>query len=217
MTANVIPFTSEPEQNAALPSVVRHLAEGGLIACPTETVYGFGCAPDPTPLRELAALKQRQPGRPFLMLVFAAEDIPDVVWSPAAKRLANAFWPGPLTLVLAAPDCELPEEVRGLGGSIAVRMTSHAGIRRLLKVWRRPLASTSANAPGDEPAASAAAILDGIAAFRTAGNIVILDGGVLPPSQPSTIVDCVAQPPYLRREGAIDRAQLERIVHDIDT
>lgn len=216
MTAETVAFASTGAQAEAMPRIVRHLKQGGLIACPTETVYGFSCAIDPEPLRRLRELKQRDAGQPFLLLVRDASDVAGAVWTEPATRLAVAFWPGPLTLVLPASS-KLPVHVRGPGGTIAIRATSHAGMRLLLRAWRKPLTSTSANRPKEPPAISAAAVRSALEAVRAPGHILILDGGELPPSAPSTIVDCSKQPPRLLREGAIATEDLERIIHDLDT
>jgi L-threonylcarbamoyladenylate synthase len=198
--------------------VVRHLHAGGLIACPTETVYGFGCAPDPGPLQTLVGLKQRESAKPFLLLVLDAEQVAGAEWTDAARALAAAFWPGPLTLALAVPaSAALAEGLRGPEGTIAVRATSHAGMRALLQAFGRPITSTSANLRGQMPALDAEGVRAVLDTFDGEGAIIVLDGGRLPPSPPSTIVDCSVLPPRLVRDGAIARADLKRVVHDIDT
>src|SRR5690606_20055887 len=109
----------------------------------------------------------------------------------------------PLTLVLADPDGTFPPGVRSDAGAVAVRRTSHPVAARLVELLGEPLTSTSANPPGGEPAA------DGDAAFRAAveagagGETWVLDAGPLPPSPPSTIVDCTGSPPRVRRVGAM--------------
>ena len=210
----IIPFTSAAEVRSAVPVVGAHLARGGLIAYPTETVYGLGSAPDAGSLRSLAGLKGRPAHKPFLLLVsgrLMAESY-GLQFNPAARALSDAFWPGPLTLVLAGGEGRLPDGLRGPEGGIAVRHTSHQGIASLVAALGFPLTSTSANHPGEATAAGA----DGIATLFhdaiAAGDLLVLDGGVLGNVPPSTIVDCTGSVPVLIREGALPRAELRRAV-----
>lgn len=217
MNAAMVPFATSDEQAAAVQSVVRHMRKGGLIATPTETVYGLSCAPDPTPLARLAKLKEREAGQAFLVLVRDPADVDGVVWTEPARRLASAFWPGPLTLVLEVRGGILPPQLAGPGRTLAIRATPHEGVRLLLQVLGRPMPSTSANPRGQPPARSADAVYQWMRAEPGDEPILILDGGTLAATQPSTIVDCSGPEPRLLREGALERAELERIVNDFDT
>jgi L-threonylcarbamoyladenylate synthase len=145
------------------------------------------------------------------------DDALKVTWTEGARQLASAFWPGPLTLVLAARKSDLPGAVFGPGGTLAIRATPHEGVRALIRAWGKPLPSTSANPRGQPPAQSAAAVYEWLHNVTADDHMMILDGGTLPASRPSTIVDCSGRKPRLLREGSIVRAELERIVHDIDT
>jgi len=209
-----LPFITSEDIDRAIPLVRDHLAAGGLLAYPTETVYGLGSAPTEVALDALARLKGRPPKKPFLLLV-SSEKMPEewgLVYSRAASALAAAFWPGPLTLVLRGGEGRLPDRLRGAEGGIGVRYTSHRGIRRLIEACQMPLTSTSANRPGGPPAAGAAGV-DALFpdAVRT-GELLVLDGGVLGNVPPSTLVDCTEQIPRLVREGAIPRGELRRAV-----
>jgi L-threonylcarbamoyladenylate synthase len=144
------------------------------------------------------------------------DDAPKVTWTEAARQLASAFWPGPLTLVLAARKSDLPGTLFGPEGTLAIRATPHEGVRALIRAWGKPLPSTSANPRGQPPAESAAAVYEWLRNVMADDHMMILDGGTLPASRPSTIVDCSGRKPRLLREGSIVRAELERIVHDID-
>ncbi len=133
-----------------------------------------------------------------------------LVFTPAAHALAEAFWPGPLTLVLKGGEGKLPDALRGPEGGIAVRHTSHKAVARLIALLDQPLTSTSANRPGLPPAPGAEQI---VAMFRPeyqAGELLVLDGGTLGNVPPSTIVDCTSARPSLIREGALPRAELRR-------
>lgn len=211
---NPLPFVTDAEVEAAVPAVAAHLAAGRLLAYPTETVYGLGSAPREDALVRLAALKQRPPRKPFLLLVASREMAErwGLVFGPAARAMADAYWPGPLTLVLPGGEGRLPDQLRGPEGGIAVRHTGHAGMRRLIAALGHPVTSTSANRPGGPPAPGAARVL---ALFKDAvdsGELLVLDGGVLGNVPPSTLVDCTGPVPVLVREGAIPRPELRRRV-----
>jgi L-threonylcarbamoyladenylate synthase len=207
-----LPFRSEPEIDAAIPGIVAHLERGGLLAYPTETVYGLGSTPSVPGLSALSRLKGRAPGKPFLLLVSgpAMAEEWGLVMSPSARALSEAFWPGPLTLVLRGGEGRLPDELRGKEGGIAVRHTSHAGIARLVAAMGRPLTSTSANRPGTPAAPGPDRIRDVFGPEIDRGELLVLDGGVLGNVPPSTLVDCTGPMPRLVREGAIPRDELRR-------
>jgi L-threonylcarbamoyladenylate synthase len=207
-----VPFRTEAEVTAALDPTVAHLRAGGLIAYPTETVYGLGSRPRTAEVQALARLKGRRPDKPFLLLV-ADRDMAEaqgLAFNEAASALARAFWPGPLTLVLPGGGGRLPDALRGPEGGIAVRWTSHRGMARLARALGEPVTSTSANLPGAPPAPGAEAIARDFAAALEAGTLLVLDGGVLGNSPPSTVVDCTQPAPRLIREGALPLAVLRR-------
>ena len=208
----MLPFRSDAEIEAAIPVVRDHLAGGGLLAYPTETVYGLGSEPSVAALEALARLKGRAPDKPFLLLVSDRKMVEQwgLVLTAAARALAAAFWPGPLTLVLPGGEGKLPDQLRGREGGIAVRHTSHAGIARLVAATGTPLTSTSANRPGEPPAPGADRIREAFADEVARGELLVLDGGVLGNVPPSTLVDCTSPVPRLVREGAIPRAELRR-------
>lgn len=207
-----VPFRSAAEIAAAVPLVREHVAGGGLLAYPTETVYGLGCAPDAAALAALAGLKGRPARKPFLLLVsgrpMAAEY--GLAFTAAATALADAFWPGPLTLVLAGGEGRLPDALRGPEGGIAVRHTSHAGMATLVRELGFALTSTSANRPGHPTAPGVDGIVEDFGDAIATGQLLVLDGGVLGNVPPSTIVDCTGPVARLVREGALPRGELRR-------
>ena len=209
---NPVPFAREGEIDAALPAIVSHLRAGGLIAYPTETVYGFGSRAVLPDVQALARLKGRRSDKPFLLLV-SDRQMPEaygLAFNAAASALARAFWPGPLTLVLPGGGGRLPDLLRGPEGGIAVRWTSHPGMARLVAALHEPITSTSANLPGQPPAPGAPAIVRDFAAAVEGGTLLVLDGGVLGNSPPSTVVDCTHAAARLVREGALTLADLRR-------
>jgi L-threonylcarbamoyladenylate synthase len=199
---------------AAIPDVVVHLVRGGLIAYPTETVYGLGSGTAPGAVAALAALKGREPGKPFLLLIAGLEMLggSGLRLTEAADRLASAFWPGPLTVVLPGGEGVLPGTLRGPEGGIAVRWTSHAGTAQLIAVLGSPITSTSANRPRHPAALEAGEVVREFGAAEREGRLLILDAGRLAASEPSTVVDCTGTVPRVIRKGAISTARLRSIV-----
>lgn len=203
--SRLIPYGTAAERAAAAESVGAHLRGGGVVAYPTETVYGLGCALDPRALATLAAFKG---DRPFLLLIAGPEQAPALAWTEDARRLAARFWPGPLTLALDDPGGRYPPQVRGPDGAVAVRVSPHPAIPALLAAAGGPVTSTSANRPGEAPSDRAA---DAAGAAASIPGLLVLDGGALPASRPSTIVRCGGTVRLLR-EGAVTRNDLERVV-----
>ncbi len=210
----MIPFRTPKEIADALPAVVTHLARRGIIAYPTETVYGLGSITSAAAVERLAALKGREPGKPFLLLVASRRMLLGVGLrlTDAAERFAAAFWPGPLTLVLPGGEGVLPDALRGPEGGIAVRWTSHAGAAHLIQTLGSPITSTSANRPRQPALMQPAAIEQGFAEAVAERTLLVLDAGTLASSPPSTLVDCMGNAPRLVREGAIATGRLKAIV-----
>ena len=186
------------------------LRSGGVIALPTETFYGLAVDPaSTTGVTRLLELKGYPLGRSLLLLADSldqANELCHLRRSASALALADAFWPGPLTLVLPAvqgidlPACPL--------GSVAVRVPGAEAPRRLARELGRPVTGTSANTAGAPPAECAA---DVRTAFPT-GLELILDGGATPGGKPSTLLDLTGSRPRMLREGAVSRSQLEELL-----
>jgi L-threonylcarbamoyladenylate synthase len=215
--ARGVPFWSLPEIEASIAGTLAHLAEGGIVAYPTETVYGFGGAIDSASVERLVAMKHRPSGKPFLLLISGSEMIErlGLHLSRAASQLAARFWPGPLTLVLSGGERRVSPRLRGPEGGIAVRWTSHPGLQRLISAMGDPLTSTSANRPGLPPAMSAGDVLSSWSAEIASGTIRLLDGGTLEASAPSTVVDCTTKRLRVIRPGAIAASALRESVPDL--
>jgi L-threonylcarbamoyladenylate synthase len=213
----VVPFWAAPEIEASLGPVIAHLQAGRVLAYPTETVYGFGGAVDHDAVEQLVALKGRPPGKPFLLLVSSSEMVAglDLRLLPYAAQLAARHWPGPLTLVLPGGEGRIPPRLRGPEGGVAVRWTSHPGIARLLQAYGDPITSTSANRPGVPPAMSATEVVEQWTDAIARGRLMVLDGGRLTESPPSTVVDCTGVHPRVIRPGAISAATLRESVPDL--
>ncbi len=188
----------------------RCLAAGGLVAFPTETVYGLGAdAQNGIAVARLYAAK----GRPAFNPLIA--HVPDLAaarrlaqFDPIAERLAAAFWPGPLTLVLPkAESCAVADLATAGLDSIAVRVPDHPVARDILAAFGRPVVAPSANRSGHVSPTTAQHVL---ADLR--GRIdLIVDGGATPVGVESTIVACLGEPALLR-PGGVPRAAIERVL-----
>ena len=194
----------------AVERAARTLAAGGLVAFPTETVYGLGA--DATNGAAVARLYDAK-GRPSFNPLIAHVSDPAGArrlahFEDAAERLAAAFWPGPLTLVLPKrADCPVSELATAGLDTIAVRMPDHPVARDILLALGRSVVAPSANRSGHVSPTTAQHVL---ADLR--GRIeLIIDGGPAPVGLESTIVACLGHP-MLLRPGALPRADIERIV-----
>jgi L-threonylcarbamoyladenylate synthase len=176
------------------------LRRGGVIAYPTETFYGLGAlASDGAAVARLVRAKGRPDGKPLPLLGADLAQLEAVAeFSPLARRLAAAFWPGPLTLVLPARP-GLHPAITGGSGTVGVRVTSGVVASALAVAAGGALVSTSAN-PSGQPPPTAATGLDG--ALRARLDLV-LDGGATPGGRPSTVVAIEEGRLTLLRPGAV--------------
>lgn len=196
---------------AGMDAAASVLAEGRLLIFPTETVYGIGARWDrPDAVAAVYAAKGRPADKPLQVLVgsVAAARSMAAASDEVAERLAAAFWPGALTLVVpAAPG--LPREVLGDDGTVGLRCPDHAGLRALLQVTG-PLAASSANRSGEPPATCCA---DAVAALGDQAGLA-LDGGPCQGGVPSSVVRVRDGRLTVLRAGALDEAELRRVAGD---
>lgn len=187
----------------------RAIARGGVIAFPTDTVYGLGANLWQAPaMAALYALKARPDEKALPVLMAEREDWARVATAApeAARRLMEAFWPGALTIVLPRrPD--VPDAVGPLTDTIAVRVPDHAALRRVL-ACTGPLASSSAN-PSGHPSLSDD---ESVRAALGHGLALLLTGGALPPRPPSTVVVATGPEPIIVRQGAISAEEITRVL-----
>lgn len=212
----LVDFRGFPSDDAPLHSVIGHLKFGGLLAYPTETVYGFGGIPDRTVIRGLRRLKGRDSSKPMLLLIPNRASVEDLVWTQEALDMAEVFWPGSVTLVLSDPCSRYPEGLRSSEGNVAVRVSPHPLVRALVE-GAGPILSTSANRSGQLPALDAQSSLETARAVGIGEEMWVLDGGLLDPSLPSTVVDCSGSAPTILREGTIPLGRVRRVLPDINT
>lgn len=196
-----------PDAEALVPAV-RHLRSGGILGYPTETVYGFGGACTPEAVERIRQLKRREAGKPLLVLIRGMEDADALLWTDEARELATIFWPGSVTIILEDPRGVFPPGIRSPGGAVAVRVSPHPIVGLLLDGLGGPLTSTSANAPGRPPARSGEEALEAAVALGVDSALLVVDGGELPPSESSTVVDCTGPEPWVVREGTVPISRL---------
>jgi L-threonylcarbamoyladenylate synthase len=186
------------------------LADGGLVAFPTETVYGLGAdATNGAAVARLYAAKGRPSFNPLISHVASLAAARRLArFDAAAEKLAAAFWPGPLTLVLPkAPGCPVADLATAGLDTIAVRVPAHAVARDILAAFGKPIVAPSANRSGHVSPTFAQHVLADLF-----GRIdLIVDGGPAPVGVESTIIACVSQPTLLRPGGA-ERATIEAVL-----
>jgi L-threonylcarbamoyladenylate synthase len=205
------PTEPDPEVIARAAAVLR---EGGLVAFPTETVYGLGAnALDAAAVARIFAAKGRPANNPLIVHVPDVVSVPHVAatWPEAAGKLAERFWPGPLTLVLPKRS-EVPDAVTAGRPTVAVRVPSNPVALALLCAAAVPVAAPSANRSSELSPTRAEHVLHGLD-----GRIdLILDGGPTTGGIESTVVDVTCSPPRLLRPGLIGPAELEAVIGAID-
>jgi tRNA threonylcarbamoyl adenosine modification protein (Sua5/YciO/YrdC/YwlC family) len=193
-----------------LQGAIDALADGGVVAVPTDTVYGIAASlRHPSAVAELFVLKRRPMTVALPILVSSINQIEQlgVVWSPQARQLSDAFWPGPLTIIMNVPK-ELSELVGSTTGTVGFRSPND---ELLLEVLKRsgPLALTSANEHREPPCESASQVLEVFAGPNELRGVV--DGGPRT-GQVSTVVDLSAATWRLVREGVIEESQLAALL-----
>jgi L-threonylcarbamoyladenylate synthase len=208
----IVAFKDEPERASVLREVATFLQAGGWIAYPTETVYGFGCALVQPTLHDLAVAKRPAMDRPFLLLVPEGWTSDALHWTEDARKLMEAFWPGPLTLALDAQPGTFPAEVTAADGTVAIRCSSHPAAAAIVRALDAPLTSTSANLPGAPPARDAVAAAAAAEQLGLPVQHWILDGGILDPSPSSTLVRVTTDGVRILRQGAIGTEAIRMVL-----
>ncbi len=199
-----------PADDAGIAHAARILRGGGLVAFPTETVYGLGAdATDGNAVAAIFAAKGRPRFNPLIVHVRdPAEAENHAVFSDKARLLAQHFWPGALTLVLPRrPDSPLSELVSAGLSTVALRVPAHPAAAKLIREAGIPVAAPSANLSGSVSATTAQHVMEGL----NEKVDVIVDGGPTPLGLESTVIGFDGDAPVLLRPGAIACAEIERI------
>jgi L-threonylcarbamoyladenylate synthase len=189
---------------------VTILRKGGVIAYPTDTVYGLGAGLKFTrAIERVYEVKERPRNMALPLLLADYSQLADLAnsMSPLALTLAHAFWPGALTLVLPAL-ATVPNIITAGGKTVAVRIPAHPIPVTLVKELRMPIVGTSANLSGQPSPLTAEEV------YAQLGDKVdfIIDGGRCAGGKESTIIDVSGEKPVLLREGAIPRTEIERVI-----
>ena len=213
MRAELIRLTGGYEDEAAIARAAAAIRAGALVAFPTETVYGLGAhALDADAVAKIFAAKGRPAGDPVIVHVADVAALDDLAASvpPAARVLVSAFWPGPLTVIVAR-GVSVPLRVTAGGETVAVRMPAHAVALALLRAAGVPIAAPSANR-FSRPSPTTA---DDVAEDLGDRVDMILDGGPTTHGVESTVVDCTGSAPVVLRPGAITVEALRAVRPDI--
>lgn len=195
---------------ATIAEAAAVLRAGGLVAFPTETVYGLGAnALDAAAVRRIYDAKGRPGFNPLIVHVASVQHARELVtdWTDAAERLATACWPGPVTLVLRKQP-HVPDEVTAGLPRVAVRIPAHPVALALLQAAGVPVAAPSANRFTELSPVTAAHVVKSLG--RSVD--VVLDGGPTSVGIESAVIDCASDPPVLLRPGALSPAHLAKIV-----
>ena len=196
--------------SASISRAVEILSGGGVIALPTDTLYGISAnALDDDVASKVFRVKGREERSPLPIFVSDSgdlykygRDVPDV-----AVRLAEAFWPGKLTIVVGKSD-QIPDVVSGGLDTVGLRVPDHPAPREIVARLGAPITATSANVSG-RPALTTA---EDVLAELGSRLDLVLDGGNLAPSLPSTVIDLTADPPIILREGALSATDIQDAV-----
>jgi L-threonylcarbamoyladenylate synthase len=194
---------------------INILKNGGVVAYPTDTVYGLGaCMTDINAVDRIFQVKGRPKGMALPVLLADKKQIAEIVTAvtPSAKRLADEFFPGALTIILPK-SANVPGIITGGGRTIAFRIPNHPVPLALVNGLGKPIVGTSANLSGQPSALTAAEVRTQI------GDKIdmVIDGGKCPGGIESTIVDLSGEKPVIRRQGAISIEKLRKILPDIMT
>lgn len=215
MDTKIVRITDKEQlKDEELLEAARILREGGLVAFPTETVYGLGGnALDEQASEKIYAAKGRPSDNPLIAHISCMEELPALVREipEAGRRLAEAYWPGPLTMIFRKKD-EVPYETTGGLETVAVRMPSDPVASRLIRLAGVPVAAPSANTSGRPSPTRAEHVIEDLN-----GKIdMIIDGGQVGIGVESTIVDVSGETPVLLRPGAVTMEMLEAVLGRVD-
>ena len=184
------------------------IQRGGVIAFRTDTFYGLGADPfDRAAIARIKELKGREDDKPILLLISDADEVDRFIEEPVRfKKIAIARWPAPLTLI-GVSRSEVPAELTSGTNSLGVRLPDDESVRALVRTCGGALTATSANISGQPPARNAKEVEN----YFPQGIDLIIDGGEVTVTQPSTVVDVRAEPRIVR-EGALMGAELKELL-----
>jgi L-threonylcarbamoyladenylate synthase len=204
-TLMIVPETEETREHAA-----TMIGNGGVISFRTDTFYGLGVDPLNTDaVARLRKLKGQDDSKPILLLIGDIRDLDRLIVSRSEtfELAARKFWPGPLTIVGRAAN-GLPDGLTAGTGTVGVRLPNDEKVRALVRFCGGALTATSANFSGSPPAHSA----EEVESYFRKGIDLIIDGGRVVATQPSTVLDLSQLEPRMIREGAVSRKMLSGVL-----
>ena len=203
MTAEILCLNDKDRYLENIRTAAQALRSGGIVAFPTETVYGLGvCADNDTAIDNLYSAKQRSRDKKLSIMIAEPDDVRKHVKqiTPIANKLISSFWPGPLTIIFDLPD----------NRTVGIRNSSHHVVRDLLNAAGISIVSTSANISGRPPATDAQQV---ISSFSDKVDVV-LDGGSAEAGKPSTVIKIVDNTFEIIRHGVIGKERLNRCLNE---
>lgn len=213
METRLIKISTENPEADLVEEAARVLREGGLVAFPTETVYGLGGnGLDSEACKKIYSAKGRPSDNPLILHISQISELRPIVREipPKAQKLMDAFWPGPLTMIFPKSDI-VPLTTTGGLDTVAVRFPSHPVAIAIIRASGLPIAGPSANSSGKPSPTRASHV-----AFDLSGKIdMIVDGGAAEWGLESTIVDVSGEIPIILRPGAITKEMMEAVVDEV--
>ena len=203
MTAEILRLDDKDRYPENIRTAAQALRSGGIVAFPTETVYGLGvCADNDTAIDNLYSAKQRSRDKKLSIMIAEPDDVRKHVKqiTPIANKLISSFWPGPLTIIFDLPD----------NRTVGIRNSSHHVVKDLLNAAGISIVSTSANISGRPPATDAQQV---ISSFSDKVDVV-LDGGSAEAGKPSTVIKIVDNTFEIIRHGVIGKERLNRCLNE---
>lgn len=212
----VLPSTPPSIQQAA-----EILRAGGVVAFPTETVYGLGaCTFNERAIDLVYTIKGRPADNPLIAHVIDSEQAREIVaagaWDDRCELLATRFWPGPLTLVLPKSK-RVPDQATAGRPTVAVRSPRHPIARSLLETLGEPISAPSANRSGRVSPTSAQHVLEEFVDVPEAGDLIILDGGLCDIGIESTVLEVSTSKPRILRHGSVTLEQIREGIGEVES
>jgi len=198
-------------KQSQIDETIKMLQKGGVIAFPTDTLYGVGADLDnEEAIKSLYDIKQRPLEMPLILLGSNKEQLMSYVldWTEIAEKLSELFWPGGLTMILKK-SFKVPEYVVSGMDSVGIRVPAHPVVIKILEEYGKPLATSSANMSGNPSPNTARMVSEEL--FET-DLALLLDAGKTPSEEQSTIIDLSGDEPIIIREGAVSA---EKIMNEI--
>lgn len=196
-----------PQQPESLADIAKVITRGGIVAFRTDTFYGLGADPfNISAIEKIKALKGREGRKPILLIISDPEQVKRFISDSSSlfKRLAEKFWPGPLTLIGEARP-EVPNEITAATGTVGLRLPDDQDVCALVRACGGALTATSANKADESPSRTAKEV----ASYFPFGIDLIIDGGTTRTNEPSTVVDVTGVEPKLIREGVVKWGEIK--------